>query len=48
MFEHPDGRLAIGYRTGNFLIRKAIAKSGKNIIELSENTPDQILKLAGY
>lgn len=48
MFEHPDGRLSIGYRTGNFLIRKAMVNSGKSIIELSTYTPDEIFSLAGY
>ncbi len=48
MGEHPDGRTYIGYRTGNFLIRKAMAESGKSIIELSERTPEEIVKLAGY
>lgn len=48
MGEHPDGRTYIGYRTGNFLIRKAMTKSGKNILELSELMPDEIIKLAGY
>ena len=31
MGEHPDGRTYIGYRTGNFLLRKAMAKSEKSI-----------------
>lgn len=48
MFNHPDGREAIGYRTGNYLIRKAMLNSGKNILELGEYTPKQLLKLAGY
>ena len=48
MGEHPDGRTSIGYRAGNYLIRKAIAKSGKDILELSELSPDAILSLAGY
>ncbi|MDF0705791.1 DUF2268 domain-containing putative Zn-dependent protease [Flagellimonas okinawensis] len=48
MFQHPDGRLAVGYRTGNFLIRKAMSESGKDILELSELTPDEIYQLAGY
>ena len=48
MGEHPDGRNYIGYRTGNFLVRKAINKSGKNILELSELMPEEIIKLAGY
>lgn len=48
MGEHPDGRTYIGYRTGNFLVRKAIAESGKNILELSKLMPNEIIKLAGY
>lgn len=48
MGEHPDGRTYIGYRTGNFLIRKAMTRSGKNILDLSELSPEAILRLAGY
>ncbi len=48
MFEHPDGRTSIGYRTGNFLIRQTLANSGKNILELSNLMPNEIIKLAGY
>lgn len=48
MGKHPDGRTYIGYRTGNFLTRKAMNMSGKNILELSELIPDEIIKLAGY
>lgn len=48
MGEHPDGRTYIGYRTGNFLVRKAMNKSGKNILELSDLKPVTIIKLAGY
>ncbi|HBZ38760.1 MAG TPA: hypothetical protein DEO59_09890 [Balneola sp.] len=48
MGEHPDGRNYIGYRAGNFLVRKAMNKSGKNILELSELMPEEIIKLAGY
>ena len=47
-FQHLNGRLAVGYRTGNYLIRKAIAKSGKDVLELSELPPDTIFALAGY
>ena len=46
--EHSDGRTSIGYRAGNYLIRKTIANSGKNILELSKLSPDEILSLAGY
>ncbi|MEC7262334.1 MAG: DUF2268 domain-containing putative Zn-dependent protease, partial [Bacteroidota bacterium] len=48
MFEHPDGRQSIGYRTGNYIIRKAMENSGKNVIELSNTTPAEIWELAGY
>ncbi len=48
MNQHPDGRLGIGYRSGNYLIRKAMKKSGKDIVELSKIEPQEILKLAGY
>ncbi len=48
MFEHPDGRTSIGYRTGNYVIKKAMEKSGKNILALSNLAPNEILKLAGY
>ena len=46
--EHPDGRTSIGYRAGNYLIRKTIAVSGKNVLELSKLSPDEILSLANY
>lgn len=45
---HPDGRQGIGYRSGNYLIRKAMNKSGKNILEMSKLQPEEILELAGY
>lgn len=48
MLQHPDGRLAVGYQTGNYLIRKAMAKSGKDVLELSELPPDTIFALASY
>lgn len=48
MFQHPDGRIGIGYKTGNFIVRKAMAKSGRNILELSKLSPKKIWKLAGY
>lgn len=48
MGEHPDGRTYIGYRTGNFLVRRAMIKSRKTILELSELMPNEIIKLAGY
>ena len=48
MGEHPDGRTYIGYRTGNFLVRRAMNNSGKSILELSSLMPNEIIKLAGY
>jgi hypothetical protein len=48
MFEHPDGRTSIGYRAGHFIIRQAMAKSGRDILELSQYEPEEILRLAGY
>ncbi|MFS2318858.1 DUF2268 domain-containing putative Zn-dependent protease [Maricaulis sp. D1M11] len=48
MFSHPDGREAIGYRTGRWVVRRAMARSGLSIIELSDMTPEAIWRLAGY
>lgn len=48
MFQHPDGRTSIGYRAGHFIIRQAMAKSGKDVIEMSQLNPEKILDLAGY
>jgi len=48
MGEHPDGRTYIGYRTGNFLVRRAMNNSGKSILELSNLAPKEIIQLAGY
>ncbi|MDF0717395.1 DUF2268 domain-containing putative Zn-dependent protease [Muricauda sp. 334s03] len=48
MFQHPDGRQSIGYRTGNYLIRKAMTRSRKSVLELSELSPDEIFQLAGH
>ncbi|MDX1393847.1 MAG: DUF2268 domain-containing putative Zn-dependent protease [Gemmatimonadota bacterium] len=47
MFQHPDGRQAIGYRTGRYIIHQAMARSGKSVLELSELEPEEILRLAG-
>jgi hypothetical protein len=43
MGEHPDGRNSIGYRVGRYITHQAMAISGKNIIELSKLSPDEIL-----
>lgn len=47
MFEHPDGRQAIGYRTGRYIVHQAMANSRKTILQLSELSPEEILDLAG-
>ncbi|MBO6728934.1 MAG: hypothetical protein JJ884_10130 [Maricaulis sp.] len=42
MFQHPDGRMGVGYRTGRFLVQRAMENSGLDIVALSEQTPDEI------
>ena len=48
MFQHPDGRQAIGYRTGAWIVKKAMAASGNGIIELTQMSVNDIYALAGY
>ncbi len=48
MFEHPDGRRAIGYHAGQYIVHQAMASSGKTVLELGELTPAEILSLAGF
>ncbi|WP_440957294.1 DUF2268 domain-containing putative Zn-dependent protease [Oceanicaulis sp. LC35] len=48
MFAHPDGREAIGYRTGAELVRQAMAHSGLGIVEISARSPDEIWRMAGF
>ncbi|WP_439636792.1 DUF2268 domain-containing putative Zn-dependent protease [Oceanicaulis sp.] len=48
MFAHPDGREAIGYRTGAELVRRAMANSGLGIVEISAHSPDEIWRMAGF
>lgn len=48
MFQHPDGRTSIGYRTGNYLVKQAMSNSNKTILELSHISPSDLLRLAGY
>ena len=42
---HPDGRGVIGYRVGRYIIHQAAKISGKNILELSRLSPDEILEI---
>jgi hypothetical protein len=46
MVQHPDGRQAIGYRAGSFVIRQILSRSDYSIIRLSTMTVDEILILA--
>lgn len=48
MFLHPDGRIAVGYRAGAYLIEKAMENSGKDILELSKYSVKELYRLAGY
>lgn len=48
MFLHPDGREAIGYRTGRWVVRRAMERSGLDIAQLTKLTPAAIWQLAGY
>ena len=46
MNEHPDGRIAIGYRVGSYIIHQAMTATNRSILELSNISPDDILVLA--
>ena len=46
--QHPDGRLAIGYKVGRHIVYKALNNSSLGIIQLNSLSPEEILKLAGY
>ncbi|GLR69634.1 DUF2268 domain-containing putative Zn-dependent protease [Agaribacter marinus] len=48
MFQHSDGRQAIGYRTGAWIVKKAMAASGKDIEELTQMSVKDIYAAAGY
>jgi len=47
MVRHPDGREAVGYKAGSFIVRQALARSSYSILELSELSVADILTLAG-
>lgn len=42
---HPDGRSVIGYRVGRYIVHQAMAKTGKDVLQLSQLHPNQILDL---
>jgi len=46
MNEHPDGRIAMGYRTGRYVVHEAMRRSGRSILELSQLSPEEVLALA--
>jgi len=43
---HPDGRIAVGYRAGAYVVKLAMKNSGKDIIELSQLSIEEIYRLA--
>jgi uncharacterized protein YjaZ len=45
---HPDGREAVGYRTGAYLVKTAMKNSGIDIVSLSYYSIADIYQLAGY
>lgn len=45
-FTNPDGRRWIGYKTGTWLIDRAIQKSGKTVIDLTTSSADDIIARA--
>lgn len=45
MVEHPDGRQAIGYKAGSYIIRELLATSRLSILELSALPIEQIFNL---
>jgi hypothetical protein len=45
-FNHPDGRRWIGYKTGTWLVDRAINHSGKTVVELCGLSADEIIALA--
>ena len=48
MYDHPDGRKWIGYKTGTFIVDEAIRLSNRDIVDLSNNaTSEEIIGLSG-
>ena len=45
MNQHPDGRQAVGYKVGSFMIHQALARSDLSILELSALPVEDILGL---
>ena len=45
MNQHPDGRMAVGYRVGRYVVHQAMERSGQDILELSRLPPGEILAM---
>ena len=46
MFAHPDGRRWIGYRTGVYVVDRAMAASGRDAVALANTPTAEVLALA--
>ncbi|KQC30231.1 DUF2268 domain-containing putative Zn-dependent protease [Flagellimonas eckloniae] len=47
MNQHSDGRFAIGYRVGTYIVEQALKNTNMTIVELSNYKPEEILKKSG-
>jgi len=45
-FDNPDGRRWVGYKTGTWIVDKAMQKSGKSVVELTVLPVDEIIALS--
>ncbi len=45
MNQHPDGRMAVGYRVGRYVIHEAMERLGMDVLELSALPPSEILDI---
>lgn len=45
-FDREDGRKWVGYKTGTWIVEKAIQKSGKSVIDLTSILSKDVLELA--
>ena len=48
MFKHPDGRRWIVYKSGTYLVDRAVAASGLSFSVLTETPTSEIVELAGF
>ncbi len=46
MYSHPDGRRWIGYKTGTFIVDRAVENSDQSVMQLTSKTSEEIIKLA--